>query len=97
MTIMQPIPLCPLTPAQLDRQCSLTVHEWLDIDSPQAKEMDEYYFVTKKWLHIGVEAGVMFIDLHGRLWGNGHDSYYPYHFESRGKLYGYRIAAKAAN
>ena len=93
----QHIPQCPLSPKQLDTQCHLHMEEWLDIDSPKAKEMDTYYFVTKKWLAIGVEAGMMFLDAQGRVWGNGGAGWFPYHFEANGKLYGYKVCTRAAN
>lgn len=96
--LMQSIPTIHLTPAQLDAQCSVPrMHEWLDIDSEKAKRLDDYYFLTKKWLRFGIEGGVMFVDSLGRIFGKGKDGFYPYHFEHQGRLYGYRIAMRAAN
>jgi hypothetical protein len=94
---IQSIPAIHLTPAQLDQQCQVSIHEWLDINSDKARQLDEYYFCTKRWLRFGVEGGVMFIDKLGRVFGKGKDGYYPYHFEYKNKLYGYRIAVRAAN
>jgi hypothetical protein len=89
---------CELTPAQLDTQSHVQVHKWLDMNSEECKDKDNNPAFTKKCLRIGMEEGFLFTDLQGRIWGKGDDgSFYPFHFEYCKKLYGFRLAAKAAN
>jgi hypothetical protein len=93
------IPAISLTPTQLDLQCQVSLDGWVDLDSPQARELDDDHTITIKWLRIGVEAGFMWIDTLGRIWGKGTESdyYYPYHFDTFGKKYGFRVSAQASN
>ncbi len=86
-----------LTPEQLDQQCKVHIHKWLDMDSEDYKLRDDNIAFSKKCLRIGFEDGFLFVDKLGRVWGIGNDGFYPFHFEYGNKLYGYRIAKKAAN
>ena len=94
------LPRAPLTPDQLNLQCLVPLDGWVEVGSEQAKELDNDHQLAIKWLKMGAEAGWLFIDAHGRIFGKspgGGENYYPYHFESYGKKYGYRMAILAAN
>jgi hypothetical protein len=92
------IPRTPLTAHQLDLQCPLVMSDWIDIYSERAKELDDDHQLTLKWLKIGVDAGFMFVDNQGRIFGRSEgNKWYPYHFEAYGKKYGYKVSSLAAN
>ena len=89
---------CTLTPAQLDAQSRIPLDGWLDMNSTECKSKDDNIAFTKKCLRIGMKEGFLFTDNFGRVWGKGDNgTYYPFHFEFYKKLYGYRLATKAAN
>lgn len=94
---------CTFTPAQLDKQSKIKIDAWLDVGSEAHKDRDDNLKLTKEWLKIGLEGGFLFCDSLGRVWGSGahfgspHTVYYPYHIEYGKKLYGIRVATKAAN
>ncbi len=86
----------PLSPTELDKQSLLKIDKWLDIDSEECKDKDPDYALTKRFLRILKDD--LFTDKLGRIWGRGEDSrFYPFHFNIGKKLYGFRVAKKAAN
>lgn len=88
-----------LNPEQLDAQCPVKIDRWIDIDSEEAKRIDDNRAFTKKIIKIGFEGSYLFIDTHGRLWGKTKkcDQYSPLHIEHGNKLIGYRMSKNAAN
>lgn len=72
-----------MTPEQLDAQSAIKIDKWVDLESEDAKLMDDNRDLTKKMLRIGFEEGVMITDSDGRVWG--HDPkggpWFPFHFE----------------
>lgn len=88
-----------LTPAEFDKQSPVKIDRWIDIDSSEAKELDEDRVLTKKMVRIGFEDGWMHLDSLGRIWGKGNtkDTYFPFHFENGKELIGYRMTKKAVN
>lgn len=87
-------------PKELDAQSKIKIDRWVDVDSEECKELDDNYALTKKMIRMlhDKEPAYLFTDSLGRLFGKGVDGlYYPFHFESYGKLIGYRLAKKAAN
>ncbi len=88
-----------LTPSQLDRQNKIPVNEWVDLDSPRARQVDDDYPLTIKWLKLAIEAGHIHVDSHGRLWGKDRDGtgFAPYHIEHMGSVIGYRVLKRAKN
>jgi hypothetical protein len=97
--IMLNIPSIHLTPQQLNAQCPVKIDEWIDVYSQRAREIDDMYDITIKWLKIAVESNMIFIDSLGRLWAQIDQVgiYAPYHIEYGHKLVGYRVSARAAN
>jgi len=86
------------TPKDLDKQSSVYLDEWVDIDSDKWKKLDDNKIFSKKILRLGFEGGTLFTDNLGRVWGNAKDgSFYPLHFEVGEKKYGYRLSKKAMN
>lgn len=84
-------------PRELDKQCRVSIHKWVDLYSLECKELDDDYKLTVKWFTM-LQGDILHTDLFGRLWGRGNEGlWYPYHIESYGKTYGLRISAKAAN
>jgi hypothetical protein len=87
-----------LTPQQLDSQCGVVISEWIDINCARAQEIDDDQELSVKWLKIAAEAGMLRVDLFGRLWGSvGDNVWFPYHFEHGNKLVGYKLSSMAAN
>jgi hypothetical protein len=86
-----------MSPKELDAQSPVKIDEWLDIDGERCKELDPDRKNTKFFMKIGFEDKFLFTDISGRIWGRGSDNYYPFHFNIGKKLYGFRIAKKAAN
>ncbi len=89
-----------LTPNQLDAQSKIQVDRWVEVESDECRTLDDNYSLTKKMIRKLYEEqpAYLFTDSLGRLFGKGVDGlYYPFHFESYGKLIGYRLAKKAAN
>lgn len=93
------IPVIHLTPAQLDAQSPVRMSEWIDIHSERARQIDDMYSITLKWMRIAVEGNILFADRLGRLWGKTDKVgiYSPYHFEYGASLIGYRVSAQASN
>lgn len=90
--------ICNLTTEQLDKQSSIYLDGWLDLDSQEYKNKDDNPAFTRKCLRIGMEDGFMFTDSLGRVWGKGNNgTYYPFHFDYGRKKYGFRIAKQASN
>jgi len=86
----------PLSPTELDKQSLLKIDKWLDIDSEECKDKDPDYALTKDFMRILKDD--LFTDRDGRIWGLGEDGrFYPFHFNLGKKLYGFRVAKKAAN
>lgn len=87
-----------MTTTELDAQNTTPIQEWLDINSTRCQNMDDDPTLTRWFLKIGMEGGILFTDDLGRVWGQHDDgSYYPFHF-SYGKLnYGLRLSSLAAN
>lgn len=83
----------------LDAQSVINIDYWIDVDSAEAKEKDSDRKITKKFMMIGFEEGVLFTDSSGRIWGYNKEKniYYPFHFEYENKLIGFKISKKAAN
>jgi len=89
---------CNLTAKQLDAQSPIPLDGWLDMNSEECKDKDNNQAFTRKCLRIGMEEGFMHTDSLGRIWClNNEDVYCPFHFSYGKKLYGFRLAAKAAN
>lgn len=88
-----------MNPAEFDKQSPIKIKRWVDIDSEEAKALDNDRALTKKMLKIGFEEKFMTLDSLGRIWGINKENniYYPFHFENGNDLIGYRIAKKAAN
>lgn len=86
------------TPQELDAQNPIKIERWIDLDTEEWREMDDDPGLTKKMMKIGFEAGALFLDSNGRIWGKGEGGkYYPFHFDRGPKNYGYRLPKKAAN
>jgi len=92
-----------LSPDELKAQCPVKINRWIDLDSEDARMLDPDRGLTKKFLKIGMEGGLLFIAKNGEVWGKGRDGvYFPFHFEleqegRKSKLIGYRICKKASN
>jgi len=88
-----------MSPVELDRQSSVKIDRWIEIDSEEWRNMDDNPDFTKKILKLGMkEPAFIFSDSRGRLWGKGKDgSFYPFHFEYGSLRIGYRISRMAAN
>jgi hypothetical protein len=83
---------------ELDKQSPVKIDKWLDLNSEECKQKDPDPLLTKKWLKIGAEAGFLFVDSLGRIWGRGKDNiFYPYHFDIGNKNYGFRLANMAVS
>ena len=88
-----------MSPKELDMQSPVVIDKWIDINSDQARMLDDDLDLSKKMMRIGLEANMMFFDNDGRMWGRDEKKSicYPFHFESGKKLIGYRSCKKAAN
>ena len=90
-----------MNPIDLDKQSPIKIDRWIDVDSEEWREKDDTPAFTKKCLRYGLEENGFFIlDSLGRVWAkpNGTSPFYiPFHFNLRGKTYGYRLTTKAAN
>ncbi len=88
-----------MTPAELDKQSPVKIDRWVDIDSEEAKTLDEDRALTKKMVRIGFEDKWMITDNLGRIWGFNAEKnlFFPFHFENGKELIGYRMAKVAAN
>jgi hypothetical protein len=87
-----------LTPQQLDKQNSVLIDSWIDINCARAQEWDNDHDLSIKWMKMAAEAQMLRIDTQGRLWGeSGDGKWFPYHFEHGNKLVGYKLSSLAAN
>jgi len=88
----------PLTSMQLDSQSCIQLDGWVEVGSEQAKRLDQDHALAIEWLHMGSQDGWFVVDTQGRIFGKSLDNnYFPYHFESGDKKYGYRMSTLAAN
>lgn len=88
----------PLPPQELDKQSVVRIDRWISVNSEEHKNKDPDIILTRKWMKIGFEEGILFLDTLGRIWGRGKDGrFYPYHFNIGKTFYGFRMAEKAAN
>ena len=87
------------SPSQLDNQSPVKIVRWLDIDSNELNQIDNYYSLTKKWLAMLLNNDTFKLDSLGRVWGFNKDKnqYYPYHIEYNNQLIGIKVSKKAAN
>jgi len=93
-----------MTPQELDSQSSVKIDRWIDVHSPECKEIDGHlHSFTLRCMKIGFEDGFMHTDMLGRIWGRNRETgeYYPFHTEygygDNKQLIGYRLSSKAAN
>lgn len=87
------------SPKELDAQSKIQIFKWIEFESEECKGIDDNYALTKKMIKLGFqEPAYFFTDSLGRIFGRGIDNYfYPFHFEYKGKLIGYRLSKKAVN
>lgn len=88
-----------MKPIDFEKQSPVLITRWLDVDSEEAKCLDENRALTKKMLKLGFEEKFMILDSLGRIWGLNKETgvYFPFHFENGKELIGYRISKNAAN
>jgi hypothetical protein len=89
-----------MSPKELDQQCPIIIDRWLSVDSQEWRELDPDPGLTKKMLRICFDADAIETDSLGRVWSkptNPQDIRRPFHFNVGKKLYGIRLATKAAN
>lgn len=89
----------PISPQQLVAQSEVKIDRWIDWRSDEAKRIDDMRDFSAHILHLGEDGKTLTIASDGSVWGYDKERsrFWPLHFEYRGKLIGYRFAAKAAN
>jgi hypothetical protein len=94
-----------LSPKDLDKQSEISIHRWVEIGSEEHRLLDDDPVFTNKILRMGLrdspnEAAFLCYDSNGRIWSanpNDNGKYYPFHFESGSRCYGYRNSKFASN
>ncbi len=72
----------------------INVERWIDLDSVEAKQIEQYNFI-RETIDIAIRGGIIKADNLGHLFTTKDKN--PVHAEINGKLVGLRFCAKASN
>jgi hypothetical protein len=86
-------------PKDLDRQCQISLHRWIDLFSEEAKMLDPDHKLSVEWFKmLTQEPADLHLDANGRIWMISNNGIWcPYHFSYGNQLIGYKISSKATN